>query len=123
SAFAHKGGIHVSAVGRNPKTYEHVEPEQVGNRRRVLISDLAGRANLLAKARELDLEPNEEQRLLDELKRLEHEGYEFEAAEASLELLIHKLRGARQTYFELLGFRVIDEHRGALMPLSEATVK
>src|SRR6266850_2364473 len=123
SAFAHKGGVHVSAVERNPATYEHIVPETVGNRRRVLVSDLAGRANLLAKARELGVELNDEQRVLDELKRLEHAGYEFEAAEASFELLVSKLRGAHQPYFELLGFRVIDEHRGALMPMSEATVK
>jgi 2-isopropylmalate synthase len=123
SAFAHKGGVHVSAVERNPATYEHIAPETVGNRRRILVSDLAGRANLLAKARELGVEINDEQRVLDELKRLEHNGYEFEAAEASFELLVSKLRGAHQPYFELLGFRVIDEHRGALMPMSEATVK
>ncbi|MGH8526302.1 MAG: citramalate synthase, partial [Gammaproteobacteria bacterium] len=123
SAFAHKGGVHVSAVERNPATYEHIAPETVGNRRRVLVSDLAGRANLLAKARELGLELNDEQRVLEELKRLEHDGYEFEAAEASFELLVSKLRGTHQPYFELLGFRVIDEHRGALMPMSEATVK
>jgi 2-isopropylmalate synthase len=123
SAFAHKGGIHVSAVERNPATYEHIEPEAVGNRRRILISDLSGRANLLAKARELGLELNDEQRVLEELKRLEHDGYEFEAAEASFELLVAKLRGAHQPYFQLIGFRVIDEHRGALMPMSEATVK
>jgi len=123
SAFAHKGGVHVSAVERNPMTYEHIAPEAVGNRRRILVSDLAGRANLLAKARELGVELNDEQRVLDELKRLEHNGYEFEAAEASFELLVSKLRGAHQPYFELLGFRVIDEHRGALMPMSEATVK
>ncbi|MGH9972006.1 MAG: citramalate synthase [Pyrinomonadaceae bacterium] len=123
SAFAHKGGIHVSAVERNPATYEHIEPETVGNRRRVLVSDLAGRANLFAKARELGLALNDEQRVLDELKRLEHDGYEFEAAEASFELLVSKLRGTHQPYFELVGFRVIDEHRGALMPMSEATVK
>jgi 2-isopropylmalate synthase len=123
SAFAHKGGVHVSAVERNPATYEHIPPETVGNRRRILVSDLAGRANLLAKARELGVEINDEQRVLDELKRLEHNGYEFEAAEASFELLVSKLRGAHQPYFELLGFRVIDEHRGALMPMSEATVK
>ena len=123
SAFAHKGGVHVSAVERNPLTYEHIVPEAVGNRRRILISDLAGRANLLAKARELGVNLNDEQRVLDELKRLEHNGYEFEAAEASFELLVSKLRGAHQPYFELVGFRVIDEHRGALMPMSEATVK
>jgi 2-isopropylmalate synthase len=123
SAFAHKGGIHVSAVERNPVTYEHIDPEAVGNRRRILISDLSGRANLLAKARELGLKLNDEQRVLDELKRLEHDGYEFEAAEASFELLVAKLRGTHHPYFELVGFRVIDEHRGALMPMSEATVK
>src|SRR4029079_13362884 len=83
SAFAHKGGVHVSAVERNPETYEHIAPETVGNRRRILVSDLAGRANLLAKARELGVALDDEQRVLDELKRLEHDGYEFEAAEAS----------------------------------------
>jgi 2-isopropylmalate synthase len=123
SAFAHKGGVHVSAVERNPATYEHIPPETVGNRRRILVSDLAGRANLLAKARELGVDLNDEQRVLDELKRLEHNGYEFEAAEASFELLVSKLKGAHRPYFELLGFRVIDEHRGSLMPMSEATVK
>jgi 2-isopropylmalate synthase len=123
SAFAHKGGVHVSAVERNPETYEHIAPEAVGNHRRVLISDLSGRANVLAKARELGLEVGDEQHVLEELKRLEHEGYEFEAAEASFELLVRKLCGAHQPYFALLGFRVIDEHRGALMPMSEATVK
>ncbi|HZE71142.1 MAG TPA: citramalate synthase [Pyrinomonadaceae bacterium] len=123
SAFAHKGGVHVSAVERNPMTYEHIAPETVGNRRRTLVSDLAGRANLLAKARELGVELSDEQRVLDELKRLEHNGYEFEAAEASFELLVSKLRDAHQAYFELLGFRVIDEHRGVLMPMSEASVK
>jgi len=123
SAFAHKGGVHVSAVERNPETYEHIYPETVGNRRRVLVSDLSGRANLLAKARELGMQLDEEERVLAELKRLEHDGFEFEAAEASFELLVHKLRSAPEPYFELLGFRVIDEHRGALMPMSEATVK
>src|SRR5205823_14684367 len=123
SAFAHKGGVHVSAVERNPATYEHIAPDTVGNRRRILVSDLAGRANLLAKARELGLELPEEQRVLDELKRLEHDGYEFEAAEASFELLVRRMDGTHRPYFELLGFRVIDEHRGALMPMSEATIK
>lgn len=123
SAFAHKGGVHVSAVERNPETYEHIKPELVGNRRRILVSDLAGRSNLIAKARDLGLELNDEQEVLDELKRLEHGGYEFEAAEASFELLVRKQRGVHQPYFELLGFRVIDEHRGSLMPMSEATVK
>ena len=123
SAFAHKGGVHVSAVERNPLTYEHVAPELIGNRRRILVSDLSGRANLTAKARELNLEVDGERRILEELKRLEHEGFEFEAAEASFELLVHKLRNEPEPFFELLSFRVIDEHRGAVTPLSEATVK
>ena len=123
SAFAHKGGVHVSAVERNPSTYEHIAPEEVGNLRRVLISDLSGRANLLAKARELGIKLEDEGRVLNEIKRLEHDGYEFEAAEASFELLVRKLRGAHRSYFELLGFRVIDEHRGASVQMSEATIK
>ena len=123
SAFAHKGGVHVSAVERNPLTYEHIAPELIGNRRRILVSDLSGRANLQAKARELDLEIEGDQRVLDELKRLEHEGFEFEAAEASFELLVHKLRQEPEPFFELLTFRVIDEHRLSSTPLSEATVK
>ncbi|HJQ31934.1 MAG TPA: citramalate synthase [Pyrinomonadaceae bacterium] len=123
SAFAHKGGVHVSAVEREPRTYEHVPPESVGNRRRILVSDLAGRSNLLAKARELGLALPEERRVLEELKRLEHGGYEFEAAEASFELLVRRMDGAHRPFFELLGFRVIDEHRGSEMPLSEATVR
>ena len=94
SAFAHKGGVHVSAVERNPRTYEHVAPETVGNRRRVLISDLSGRANLRAYARELGLELKDEERVLEELKRLEHDGYEFEAADASFELLLRRSCGA-----------------------------
>ena len=123
SAFAHKGGVHVSAVERNPQTYEHVVPEIVGNRRRVLLSDLSGRGNLTAKARELNIDLIGEQDVLDELKRLEHDGFEFEAAEASFELLVNRLRNKRNAYFELVGFRVIDEHRGNLMPMSEATIK
>lgn len=123
SAFAHKGGVHVSAVERNPETYEHVRPELVGNRRRILVSDLSGRSNVLAKSRELGLELQEEQRVLDELKRLEHDGYEFEAAEASFELLVRKTCGTHRNFFDLINFRVIDEHRGTAMPMSEATVK
>jgi len=123
SAFAHKGGVHVSAVEREPRTYEHIPPEAVGNRRRILVSDLAGRSNLLAKARELGLALPEERRVLEELKRLEHGGYEFEAAEASFELLVRRMDGAHRPFFDLLGFRVIDEHRGSEMPMSEATVR
>jgi len=123
SAFAHKGGVHVSAVERNPLTYEHVAPELVGNRRRVLVSDLSGRGNLVAKARELNIDLDQEQSVLDELKRLEHDGFEFEAAEASFELLVNRLRNSPEPFFELIGFRVMDEHQGNKMPMSEATIK
>lgn len=126
SAFAHKGGIHVSAVQRNPHTYEHIEPEAVGNRRRVLVSELSGQSNILYKAKELglDLESGDEnvRRVLAEIKQREHDGYEYEAADASLELLISRAQGAFTPSFTLLGFRAIDEERDGMV-ISEATVK
>lgn len=110
SAFAHKGGIHVSAVERNPKTYEHITPEAVGNRRRIVVSDQAGLSNVLAKARsfgiELDKQNPASRQLLSRLKELENEGYQFEAAEASFELLMREALAQRQTFFELQGFQV-----------------
>ncbi|MDQ4121279.1 MAG: citramalate synthase [Acidobacteriota bacterium] len=123
SAFAHKGGVHVSAVERNPATYEHIAPETVGNRRRFLVSDLSGRSNLLAKTKEIGVEIFDEKRVLDELKRLEYEGYELESADASFELLVRRLTGKHKSFFDLLGFRVIDEHYNSSMPMSEATVR
>ena len=100
SAFAHKGGIHVSAVERNPLTYEHIQPEQVGNRRRIVISDQAGLSNILAKARSFGIELNKQdptcRQILNHLKTLESEGYQFEAAEASFELLMREALGQRQ---------------------------
>ncbi len=113
SAFAHKGGVHVAAVQRNPLTYEHIDPEVVGNRQRVLVSDLSGRANILYKARQfgVDLESLDPhvRRLVDEVKQLEHEGFQFEGAEASLELRMHRLMHQRAPYFQLIQFRVVDE--------------
>ncbi|MFE4105355.1 citramalate synthase [Almyronema epifaneia] len=110
SAFAHKGGIHVSAVERNPLTYEHIEPEQVGNRRRIVVSDQSGLSNIIAKARsfgiELDKKNPTSRQLLDRLKTLEHEGYQFEAAEASFELLMREALAQRPQFFELKGFQV-----------------
>ncbi|OGK92019.1 MAG: citramalate synthase, partial [Candidatus Rokubacteria bacterium RBG_16_73_20] len=92
SAFAHKGGMHVSAVQKHPETYEHVDPEAVGNHRRVLVSELAGRSNILWKAREygidLDHDTPDSRRILDQLKALEDQGFQFEGAEASFELLM-----------------------------------
>ncbi len=110
SAFAHKGGIHVSAVERNPLTYEHIQPEQVGNRRRIVISEQAGISNVLAKARtfgiELDKQNPATRQILQRLKDLESEGYQFEAAEASFDLLMREALGKRQQLFEIKGFQV-----------------
>ncbi len=110
SAFAHKGGIHVSAVERNPLTYEHIEPEQVGNQRRIVISDQSGLSNVLAKARSFGHELNKQdptcRQILERLKDLESEGYQFEAAEASFDLLMREALGYRQQPFELKGFQV-----------------
>jgi 2-isopropylmalate synthase len=110
SAFAHKGGIHVSAVERNPLTYEHIQPEQVGNRRRIVISEQSGISNVLAKTRTLGIELNkqspEARQILQRLKELESEGYQFEAAEASFALLVYEALGDRQKFFEIKGFQV-----------------
>ncbi|MBV9384859.1 MAG: citramalate synthase [Chroococcidiopsidaceae cyanobacterium CP_BM_ER_R8_30] len=110
SAFAHKGGIHVSAVERNPLTYEHIEPSHVGNNRRIVISEQAGLSNVLAKARtfgiELDKHNPAARQILQRLKDLESEGYQFEAAEASFDLLLREGLGRRQQLFEIKGFQV-----------------
>jgi 2-isopropylmalate synthase len=128
AAFAHKGGIHVNAVQKNATSYEHIEPELVGNTQRVLVSDLSGGSNILMRAAEhnIDLDKNspEVRTILAELKKLESEGYEFEAAGASFELLMQKILENHSPYFKLDGFRVIVEKRGHDEPcLSEATVK
>ncbi len=128
SAFAHKGGIHVSAVEKDARTYEHVTPESVGNRRRVLISDYSGRSNVVYKAKELGLDLGDKTpmsaNILAQIKELEATGYQFEGAEASFELLIHKAQGNHKRYFELAGFRVVLDKRGSDgETLTEATVK
>ncbi len=127
SAFAHKGGMHVDAVRKNPRTFEHIQPEQVGNRRRVLVSELSGKSNVILKAIEfgvdLDKETPETARVLAELKRLGEEGYDFEGADASFRILLQKAMGKHKDFFKLEGFRVIVEKRKNQPPLSEATVK
>lgn len=128
SAFAHKGGVHISAVERNPLTYEHMEPELVGNRRRILVSDLSGRATIKRKAEDygLNLSKNDPvaMQVLEELKELESQGFQFEAAEASFELLINKAMGRTKRYFELVGFRVIDQKMRDDGPaIAEATIR
>jgi len=128
SVFTHKGGIHVSAILRNPDTYEHIKPELVGNRRRVVVSEQSGKSNLAFKAEEygVDLEQLGEiaPKVLENIKQLEHEGYEFEAAEGSLDLNMQRAMGKYRRFFDLEGFRVIIEKRGNHEPcVSEATIK
>jgi len=127
SAFAHKGGIHVSAVAKYTRTYEHVPPERIGNRRRILISELSGRSSMLSKAKEFKIDFRERTREVEELllkvKQMENQGYQFEGAEGSFELLMKKTIGKHKTFFDLEGFRVIVEkdEKGRLR--SEATIK
>ena len=131
SAFAHKGGLHVSAVQKDPRTYEHVPPETVGNRRHVLVSDQAGRSNILARLAELgiavDARDKRIQRLLDEVKQREFLGYAYDGAEASFELLARRALQQVPEYFHVESFRVMVERRhnavGELVTVSEAVVK
>ncbi len=127
SAFSTKAGLHASAIARRPDAYSHVDPAAVGNRLRVLVSELAGRSNVLAKAGELglDLEGDAELggRVLDRVKELEHRGYAFEVADASFELLVRREAGRFTAPFELEGYRVLVERRPDGSDLSEATVR
>jgi len=126
SAFAHKAGIHVSAIKKNPETYEHIPPGKVGNIQRVLISDLAGKSTILYKAKEFNIDIDSKdprvQEILSQLKDLENNGYQFEGAEASFELLMNEALGTKRKYFSLVGFRVINEKRLEEHPLCEATI-
>lgn len=126
SAFAHKGGIHVSAVQRNSACYEHIQPELVGNRQRILLSEQSGRSNInqIAEAAGVDISVHEglDKLLLKRIKELEETGYEFEGALASFELLMDKLLQKDHNFFTTLGFRVIGENRNN-QNLAEATVK
>jgi len=126
SAFAHKGGIHINAVMKNPRTYEHVEPRRIGNRRRLLISELAGRTSIFIKAREMELDLGRKtpkaRKILGLMQDLEHKGYQFEAAGGSFELLMKKALGKYKRFFDLEGFRVIVEKKDDKL-VSEATIK
>ena len=127
SAFAHKGGLHVSGVLKNRETYEHIDPDLVGNRQRVLVSDLSGRSNVVYKGKEYGIDLTDKGEAIHDIlrrtKELESQGYEFEAAEASFELLIQEALGKKKKNFGLLGFRVIDEKRKeGEPPISEATI-
>jgi 2-isopropylmalate synthase len=127
SAFAHKGGIHVSAVMKEPRAYEHLAPETVGNERRVLISELSGKSNVLYKAERMGLQVDKAsagtQAVVNKLKEMEHYGYQFEGAEASFEILFSKLMNEHSEFFELDGFRVITERKGNGASTSEAVIK
>jgi 2-isopropylmalate synthase len=148
SAFAHKGGLHVSAVAKDPSCYEHVDPATIGNARTIVVSDQAGRSNMVARMADLgidldtvkrealvavvelmqvDFDPREVTDLVDLVKRLEHEGYAYDQATASFELLVRRALGQVPAYFKLDRYRVIDERRrnavGEWVTLSEATVK
>ena len=127
SAFAHKGGVHVDAVLKNVRTYEHMDPAGVGNRRRILISELSGKSSIAAKAQEMDMDLKKDtdsaRKILNVLQDMEHKGYHFEAAEASLELLMKKAKKEFRDFFELEDFRVIVEKKPGRKITSEATIK
>ncbi len=126
SAFAHKGGLHANAAQKVARSYEHIDPALVGNRTRVLVSDMAGRSSLALKAKELGMELDEKRPemkgLIEELKDREFRGYEYEAADASFRLLVAKHLGQARTFFEIENYRVIIERHGAEL-WAEATVK
>lgn len=128
SAFTHKGGAHADATKKVSYSYEHVDPTEIGNKQRVLVSDMAGRSSLLMKAKELgfDLDRNspETKLIIEKLKELEYNGYEFESADGSLRLLLDKLTDSHKSHFEFGGYRVIVERRSRdEAPISEATIK
>ena len=131
SAFAHKGGLHVSAVEKDPKCYEHIAPELVGNRRHIVVSDQAGRSNILAMFRDIGLDVDAKDpkvtRLVEQVKELEFAGYAYDGAEASFELLARRALETVPEFFRLNSFRVIDERRwnarDELITISEATIK
>jgi len=127
SAFAHKGGVHVSAVMKDSRTYEHINPEKVGNTQRVLVSELSGRSNILYKAEKMSPKLKKNKRkvkeILTKLKELEYEGYQFESAESSFELVVKRMIGDLEERFGLEGFRVTIEKNSSEAPRSEATIR
>ena len=125
SAFAHKAGLHVSAIMKRPDAYEHVPPDSVGNGTRFVVSELAGKSTLLLKAKELGLTLDGPQvnELVDTLKRMEHEGYHFEVADASLELLMRRATGWEQPWFEVESFRVITDDDNPSSTTGDATTE
>jgi 2-isopropylmalate synthase len=128
TAFAHKGGIHVNAIEKVARSYEHIAPELVGNRRRVLVSDMSGRSNILMKAHELGMDLNKDtpevREILQQLKQQEHAGYEYEAADGSFHILVQKLLKKHKPFFKLLNYRVsMNRQAGGDGNMVEAAVK
>ncbi|MFW5432077.1 MAG: citramalate synthase [Methylophilaceae bacterium] len=125
-AFSHKGGMHIDAVSKNPISYEHIEPNQVGNMRHILVSEVAGRSALLAKIQEIDptltKESEETKHVLEHLKTLEHEGYQFESAVHSFDVRVRKLLGKHETYFTLEKYSIAVEGPSQVDINSKATV-
>lgn len=125
SAFAHKAGLHVDALRKSRRTYEHIDPKFVGNERRFLISELSGKSNILAELEKTKIRGNKKlaRKVLDEVQRLENEGYQFESANASFELLVKKIMGTYKPFFELIKFSTsVEKHSNGQM-FTEATVK
>ncbi|MFH1782813.1 MAG: citramalate synthase [Candidatus Omnitrophota bacterium] len=127
SAFAHKGGVHVNAVMKNPKTYEHVSPELVGNHRRILMSELSGKTSIILKAKDMELDLTKDdpkiKKILRLVQNLENQGYYYEAADGSFQLLMKKALKKYKPYFTLQGFNVNIEKRENNTLVSEATIK
>ncbi|NEW08717.1 citramalate synthase [Paenibacillus sp. SYP-B3998] len=127
AAFAHKGGIHVSAILKDASTYEHIMPVLVGNKQRVLVSELAGQSNVLVKAQELNLdyqnEPQKTKDVIEKIKDLEHQGYQFEGADASLELLLREAFEGLEEIFTLESFKMLVEKSAKHPVVSEAIIK
>jgi 2-isopropylmalate synthase len=126
SAFAHKGGIHVAAMRRTMQSYQHIDPALVGNEMRAVVSELAGRGNLLSKAEEMGIAQQEIEDLpavLQEIKQMEYQGFTFEGADASVEMMLHRARAEYQSAFEMLDFMVVVEHREGRGIFAEATIK
>jgi len=125
SAFAHKGGLHVNAIQKNRRTYEHIEPETVGNERRILISELSGSSNILKKVEKYKIEHDQKtmRKILNKVQDMENEGYHFESAEGSFDLLVKKIIGKHKGFFDLEDFRVIVERGKNGKSITRATVK
>ena len=124
-AFAHKGGVHVSALSKDPRTYEHISPESVGNKRKILISDMSGRASIRSKLKEFGIsdEGKDSREILERIKDLEAKGYQFDGAEASFELLVKRFKGDVVRPFDVVGFRMYIDEVGENDIVSEASVK